>query len=185
MKTKTQLKNTNSKRSIAMKKSWAERRNSPGRKLAQERQAKKVTQRVTTLTSELKDIGTMLAQIGMGVNEVRSMVAAPPSNGALAHSVEVSKRLEDYKQRLGEGVAGIYRTIKQHVDAFDQRLNQMEQMRYHRNEAIEQRIAKLEEKPPVLGTGNAQGVWMDRAYVKDLEKKAAELAELKKPKGRK
>lgn len=85
------------------------------------KRAKKVTQRVT-VTSELKDIGTMLAQIGMGVNEVRSMVAAPPSNGALAHSVEVSKRLEDYKQRLGEGVAGIYRTIKMHVDAYDAKL---------------------------------------------------------------
>jgi len=142
VKTKTQVKNTNLNRSRAMKESWAKRRNSPMRELARKRV---VTQRVTPdnmLSDFLKLAGPRqvrieegMAQIRQGINEIRSMMAQPPSNGALAHSVEVSKRLEDYKQRLGEGVAGIYRTIKLHVDAFDDKLA-----------AFDARLSKLEKK---------------------------------------
>lgn len=109
--------------------------------------AKKVTQRAT-LTSELKDIGTMLAQIGMGVNEVRSMVAAPPvSSGAVAHSVEVSKRLDELRYQTKQAVNGLKDLINTHVAAYEKRLAELEfqfPMLLNRVKELE---AKLASKP--------------------------------------
>lgn len=42
---------------------------------------------------------------------------------------------------------------------------------------LEERVTLLERKPTVLeGSGNKQGVWMDRDYVAALEKKAGGVA---------
>lgn len=104
---------------------------------------KKVTQRVN-VPKELKDIGRMLAEIGLAIGEVKLAVNTPPSNGAVAHSVEVSKRLDELRYQTKQAVDGIKQMITSHVTAFEQRLDQMETARHHRNEAAEQRIAKLE-----------------------------------------
>lgn len=98
-------------RSKAMKKSWKERRNSPGRKLARER-AKKVTQRVT------------LESIAQSLNEIRSMIVAPPppSNGSVAHIVEVSKRLDELRGNTGKAIASLNGIIAAHVKGFEEKL---------------------------------------------------------------
>jgi hypothetical protein len=88
-----------------------------------------------------------MAFIGQQLNEIRSMVAVPPANGAVAHSVEVSKRLDELRFNTKQAIDGVKRTIDIHVTAYEKRLAELEfqfPMLLNRVKELE---AKLASKP--------------------------------------
>jgi hypothetical protein len=90
------------------------------------KRTKKVTQRVTaikpiSITNPM--LMTMLQRVEGSLNEIRSMIAVPnPSSGAVAHSVEVSKRLDELRFQTKQAVQGIKQTIELHVKGFEEKL---------------------------------------------------------------
>lgn len=87
------------------------------------KQPKKVTQRVTDLTpGDVRFIGARLEQLAQGQNEIRSMLAVPPAPNGTAHSVEVSKRLDELRGNTSRAIAAIEGIIKAHVKGYDDKL---------------------------------------------------------------
>lgn len=154
----------NSKRSKAMKQAWQRRKagltknesdvaaavseTAPKKPLwerqidAKEAAVQKVVGKALIEGQVLPDIVRHLVDVKQSLNEVRSMVATPP-NSALAHAVEVSKRLDGVVRSININVD---RTAEQFIK-LDQDVKEVRRaVNPERLEDVETQLTELDER---------------------------------------
>jgi hypothetical protein len=135
----------NSKRSKAMKQAWARRKDKAAarRKVAvtaavdklnadkplwerqiaaKEKEIQQVIGKTLIDGQVLPEIVRHIVDVKRSLNEIRSMIATPPNgNGGhiTAHSVEVSKRLDNVTQWVRQSIEGVQRSISKLRDSVD------------------------------------------------------------------
>jgi hypothetical protein len=113
----------NSSRSIAMKKAWARRKNPTRADVAAA--VRETTPKKALIDGQvLPEIVRHIVDVKRSLNEIRSMIATPPNgngNGGhiTAHSVEVSKRLDNVTQWVRQSIEGVQRSISKLRDSVD------------------------------------------------------------------
>lgn len=107
---------------------------------------KKVTQRVTSKidgrTDRMEAVEVAVLTIADAIKEMREAIRDMRTNQGLAHSVEVSKRLDELRRNAEQAVKGLKGVIELHVSAYEKRLAALEEQYLH------DRVLALEERMP-------------------------------------
>lgn len=104
---------------------------------------KKVTQRVTSKidgrTDRMEAVEVAVLTIADAIKEMRETIRDLRTNQGLAHSVEVSKRLDGYRASMQQSLSALKQLIDMHVGAYEKRLAVVEEQMLH------DRVLALEE----------------------------------------